>query len=160
MNAVAIMKNGHKTVLSVINDVDEIHCETPGACGERSVKDIMAHLASYEWMLVEALTEVVQDGAETPTLDRYRTDPASFNDAEVEKRRDKSTNEMLHEYKQAYEEVSALAERVPDDAWTRNGVLPWYGNAYDLGDFLTYSFYGHKREHGAQIAAFRDLQEE
>lgn len=160
MNTVDIMKNGHKTVLSVINGLEESQWQTPGACGEWSVKDILAHLASYEWMLVETLSEVAQDGAETPTLDRYRTDPASFNDDEVERRRGDSIDEVLDEYKQAYQEVSALAERVPDSAWSQNGILPWYGDMYDLDDFIAYSFYGHKREHSAQIAAFRDRHEE
>ena len=27
---------------------------------------------------------------------------------------------------------------------------------YSLEDFIVYTFYGHKREHSAQIAAFRD----
>jgi len=160
MNAVDIMKNGHKTVLSVINGLDEDHWHTPGACGKWSVKDILAHLASYEWMLVEALTEVIEAGARTPLLERYRRDPHGFNDDEVEKRSDKGINQVLEEYKEAYQESSALAEQVPDGAWSQNGVLPWYGDAYDLDDFIAYSFYGHKREHGAQIAAFRDRVEE
>lgn len=160
MNAIDIMKNGHKTVLSVINGLDENHWHAPGACGEWRVKDIVAHLASYEWMLVEVLTEVTQDGAETPTLDRYRQDPAAFNDDEVAARSDRSIHDVLGEYKEAYEEASVLAEDIPDRAWDQNGILPWYGDRYDLDDFITYSFYGHKREHGAQIAAFRDRHEE
>ncbi len=28
-----------------------------------------------------------------------------------------------------------------------------------LDDFLVYAYYGHKREHSAQIAAFRDRQD-
>ena len=35
--------------------------------------------------------------------------------------------------------------------------FPWYGKEYALDDFIVYTFYGHKREHSAQIAAFRDL---
>ena len=37
-----------------------------------------------------------------------------------------------------------------------NGTLPWYGAEYSLDDFIVYTYYGHKREHAAQIAAFRD----
>ena len=36
------------------------------------------------------------------------------------------------------------------------GTLPWDGEDYALDDFLVYGYYGHKREHSAQIAAFRD----
>lgn len=34
--------------------------------------------------------------------------------------------------------------------------MPWYGDAYALDDLIVYMYYGHKREHNAQIAAFRD----
>jgi len=45
------------------------------------------------------------------------------------------------------------------DAMRQAGTLPWYGLEYALDDFLVYAFYGHKREHSAQIAAFRDRLE-
>ena len=44
----------------------------------------------------------------------------------------------------------------PDPAEHQAGTLPWYGMAYSLDDVLVYMYYGHKREHSAQIAAFRD----
>lgn len=160
MNAVEIMRNGHRTVLEAVDGLDASHWQTPGACGEWTVKDIIAHLASYERVLVEVLDDLVNDGAVTPTLDRIGEGRASFNDDEVAKRRDDSVDEVLAEYKNAHVEVMALADRVPAGAWTEDGVLPWYGDAYDLDDFIAYTFYGHKREHCAQIAAFRDRHEE
>jgi hypothetical protein len=160
MNAIEIMRNGHGTVLEGVDGLAASHWRTPGACGEWSVKDIIAHLASYEWMLVEALAQLSHGDADTPTLDRFGQGPAAFNDAEVAKRRDHNVDETLAEYKKAHEEAMALAERVPAEAWTQDGVLPWYGDAYDLDDFVAYTFYGHKREHSAQIAAFRDRCEE
>ena len=36
------------------------------------------------------------------------------------------------------------------------GTLPWYGPEYDLEDFIAYTFYGHKREHMAQVNVFLD----
>lgn len=156
MNAIEIMRNGHGTVLEAVDGLAASHRRTPGACGEWSVQDIIAHLASYEWMLGETLDQLVNEDVATPTLDRFGRDPAAFNDAEVAKRRDHSVDETLAEYKKAHEEAMALAERVPAGAWTQDGVLPWYGDAYDLDDFIAYTFYGHKREHCAQIAAFRD----
>lgn len=42
------------------------------------------------------------------------------------------------------------------DMLRKVGALPCYGAEYDLEDFIVYSFYGHKREHCAQIAVYRD----
>jgi hypothetical protein len=45
----------------------EMAWETPGACGVWSVKDIIAHLASYERVLVDILTTFTGGGS-TPAL--------------------------------------------------------------------------------------------
>ena len=47
------------------------------------------------------------------------------------------------------------SRQVPIRVRRLNGMLPWYGAATDLEDFIVYSIYGHKREHAAQIAAYR-----
>ena len=48
MNAVDILKFGQQTVLHTIDSFPDSAWETTGACGVWSVKDIIAHLASYE----------------------------------------------------------------------------------------------------------------
>lgn len=156
MNTMDIMRNGHSTVLEVVDDLASSQWQTPGVCGEWTVKNIIAHLASYEWVLVEVLDVLVNGRTATPMLDRLGDDPGAFNDIEVAKRHKDSLEKVMTEYKNTHAEVMTLAKRVASRMWTQNGVLPWYGDAYDLDDFIAYSFYGHKREHCAQIAAFRD----
>ena len=63
---------------------------------------------------------------------------------------------MLAEYEVAYARAVTLMVRIPVEGRRLNGVLPWYGPEYSLEDFIVYTFYGHKREHSAQIEAFRD----
>jgi len=50
----------------------------------------------------------------------------------------------------------SMAAQLSPEVFRQTGTLPWYGNAYALDDLLVYMYYGHKREHSAQIAAFRD----
>ncbi len=50
----------------------------------------------------------------------------------------------------------ALAAQISAETWEHEGLLPWYGQEYDLEDFIAYTYYGHKREHCGQIAVFRD----
>lgn len=42
-----IILNGHQTVLHAIDGLAEAEWHTPGVCGVWSVKDILAHLASF-----------------------------------------------------------------------------------------------------------------
>lgn len=82
--------------------------------------------------------------------------PLGFNDTEVAARQDKTIGEVLAEYNGTQAQTIALAARIPAETYRQNGTLPWYGPEYDLDDFLVYTFYGHKREHSAQVAVFGD----
>ena len=155
MNAPDILKYGHGTVLQTIEGFPESAWETPGACGVWSVKDIIAHLTSYEHVMIDVLSTFVSSGT-TPYLSKF-TDPGNnFNDTEVAARKGKSVKEVLGEYNDTHEQVRSLVARIPVETFRQTGTLPWYGMEYALDDFIVYTQYGHKREHSAQIAAFRD----
>jgi hypothetical protein len=155
MNTESILKYGHETVMSTLNGLPQATWETPGVCGIWSVKEIMAHLASFEHMLADVLRSLLGEEA-TPTLDKFRSDPQQFNDTEVEARRKMSVEEVLADYADTQARTAELLAQIPSARRRLNGTLSWYGEEFDLEDFITYTFYGHKREHSAQIAAFRD----
>lgn len=155
MNATDILKYGQQTVLQTIAGFSETAWETAGACGIWSVKDIIAHLASYEQVLVDILTTFTSGGP-TPALNTFLELGAQFNDNEVNRRKEKRIQDVLSEFNDAHSQVMSLIANVPSETLRQTGTLPWYGMAYSLDDVLVYMYYGHKREHSAQIAAFRD----
>jgi uncharacterized damage-inducible protein DinB len=155
VNAVDILKYGHQTLLNSFNGLPEEDWHSAGVCGVWSVQDILAHLASYEQVLIEVLNSLLNDSP-TPTLERFGQLGLRFNDVEVEARRGKTVGEVLAEYQDAHTQTVALLAQIPAETRRQNGTLPWYGSDYDLDDFIVYTFYGHKREHSAQIAVFRD----
>jgi hypothetical protein len=156
MNAVDILKYGHLTVQQTLAGLPEAEWETGGVCGVWSVKDIIAHLASYEWLLVDLLNSFLAGGP-TPHLEKMGTlGPEQFNDDEVALRQDKSSQELLTEYTETQAKTMALAGQISAETFREVGTLPWYGPEYSLDDFLVYTYYGHKREHCAQINVFRD----
>ncbi len=155
MNAFDILKYGQGTVLQTIEGFPESAWETPGACGVWSVKDIIAHLTSYEHLLVDVLTTFVSSSP-TPYLSKFTDPGGNFNDPEVAARKGKSVKEVLGEFNNTHAQVMSLAARIPAETFRQTGTLPWYGMEYALDDFIVYNQYGHKREHSAQIAAFRD----
>ena len=155
MNAVDILKYGHLTVLQTLDGFPESAWDTPGACGTWSVKDIIAHLASYELVLVDVLTTFKGSGA-TPVLNRFFELRGQFNDTEVSSRKEQTIKEVLGEYNDTHAQVMSMVAQLSSETLRQNGTLPWYGEVYALDDFLVYAYYGHKREHSAQIAAFHD----
>jgi uncharacterized damage-inducible protein DinB len=155
MNAHDILKYGHRTVLQAITDLPEDAWEAPGVCGIWSTKDIIAHLASYERVLVDILGTFLGSDS-TPNLDLFRDPNRNFNDQQVALRKHHSVAETLAEYTDTCAQAQGLITGIPAETLRQPGTLLWYGAEYALDDLLVYMYYGHKREHSAQIAVFRD----
>jgi hypothetical protein len=155
MNAVDVLRYGHRTLLHIIDKMPPTEWETPGACGVWSSREIVAHLSSYELVLLDILSSLLHDGA-TPRLARFLEAGNDFNDDEVAVRSSLSPSQVLNEINQAHAESLVLAAQISPEVLSRPGTLPWYGAEYALDDLIVYMYYGHKREHGAQIDAFCD----
>ena len=156
MNAYDVLKYGNLTLLKTIEGLPEADWMAGGLCGWWSVKDIMAHLTSFEHVLVQVLTSFL-GGGPTPTFDQYTSlNGDQFNQVQVGLRKDKTPAEVLAEYHDRQACTMTLVAQIPPETLRQPGTIPWYGMEYSLDDFITYAYYGHKREHSAQIAVFRD----
>ncbi len=156
MNLEDVLKYGNRTVMNTIGGLSDAECNLGGVCGHWSVREIMAHLASHELLNSDVLISVMDADAVTPTLTRYFEQGVAFNDIEVENRSGMSYDEIVREYEAAAAKTSELALALPVAKRREVGLIPWYGAEYDLEDLFAYSTYGHKREHSAQIAVYRD----
>ena len=154
MNAEDVLLYGHRTVMKTIAGLPEEDWQTPGVTGFWSVKDVIAHMASHELAFLEILESFVED-IPTPTLDKFKQGIGIFNDPEVEARSHMSPGQVLDEYERTHARTLESIVQIPESQRRQTGRLPWYGNEYDLEDFITYGVYGHKREHSAQIDAYR-----
>ncbi|MBI3981601.1 MAG: maleylpyruvate isomerase N-terminal domain-containing protein [Gemmatimonadetes bacterium] len=152
MNISDILRYGHQTVLDTVDGLPDTEWDTGGVCGVWSVKDIVAHLASFEHVLVDVLNSLLAGGP-TPYLERWAGD--KFNEEEVAKRKSKTPAQVFAEYKDTHAKNMSLVAKIPAEKCRQAGTLPWYGEEYSLDDFVVYTYYGHKREHCAQIKLFR-----
>lgn len=155
MNTYDVLRYGHQTVERAVAGLDKSDWQAAGVTGVWSVKDVIAHLASFEQVLVEILESLLSPGP-TPTVERFKQGQQRFNDYEVNRRRQLTVREVWDEYERGHLRTLELLAQIPCQQLQENGALPWYGPAYDLEDFMVYTFYGHKREHSAQIAIYRD----
>ena len=159
MNVADVLKYGNLTLLDTLKNVPKSTWETPGVCGVWSVKDIVAHLSSYELMLAETQSAFL-DGGPTPIRDTFSRLGGKANDHLVEARQALSIDEILGEYEAAHAKVMSQIVQIPEETRRQNGTIPWYGEDYDLEDLITYMNYAHKREHCAEINVFRDQLEQ
>lgn len=155
MNAADILKYGHQTILKTIEGLTPKEWQTVGATSQWTAKDVMAHLASCELVLVGLLRSFLKSSTPTPLLDAFKSqDGDQFNAEQVRDRRERSVKAVVEEYVKAYQQVAQLAPQIPPATWRQPGTLPWYGAEYSLDDFVVYTYYGHKREHAGQLKLF------
>jgi uncharacterized damage-inducible protein DinB len=155
MNANDVLKYGHQEVLKAIDKIPEAEWETEGVCGYWTVKDVVAHLASFEQILIEMIG-MAQGQEPGPTLHQRMEQGEEFNDNQVAQYRDQTPKRVLAEYTRAFEKSSRLVGEISAETLRQPGTIPAYGPEYAIDDLLVYQYYGHKREHSAQINAFDD----
>jgi hypothetical protein len=147
---------GDSFVTRNLNGLPMEHWQTDGVCGWWGVKEIIAHLASFEHVLTDVLRSFLEGGP-TPHLDRLAAlGGGPWNDTTIAERQDLTPAETLAEYQAGVAENLRLVSRIPAETLRRPGTLPWYGQEYSLDDYIVYQFYGHKREHMAQVNVFKD----
>ncbi|MBI2984587.1 MAG: DinB family protein [Candidatus Kerfeldbacteria bacterium] len=154
MNAKDILAHGHRDVYQALDGLTMEDWQRAGVTGRWSLKDMAAHLASYELFLEDALKFVL--GREPrPTLEAMISDRVGFDNQQVANRQALSAAEILTEYGQAHQRVAGLVEELGSERLRQVGTIPWYGPEYSLDDFIVYANYGHKREHVIDITTFR-----
>ena len=157
MNADDVLMYANKQVLDTIEDFPEEEWYTQGVCGWWSLRDIIGHLASFELLFVDAANSILSPVSDMPTFERFgKLGGEKFNHEQVAKRQNLKPREVLAEYTETQAKVRELVKQIPVDTRRTTGFFPWYGEEYDLEDLISYTNYGHKREHCAQIAVFRD----
>lgn len=152
MNISEVLQNANLLVIRALDGLPEKEWDIPGACGDWSVKDIVAHLASYEHLIVDVLNTFL-GGELTPAVQRWVNSRAAFNAEEVGARKYATAQQVMDEFQGTQVEAVSLIMQIPPEKDQQTGTLPWYGKQYSLADFIQ-QMYKHMREHCAQISAF------
>src|SRR6059058_4848673 len=156
MDAVQMLENSHAKVLETVDDLSEPRWDVPGVCGEWSVKDIIAHLASYERVAIDVL-KTFQGEEPTPYILRYFADYDEFNKAQMEAREYVTAQQVMNEYHEAQVQATSLLEQIPADIVQQVGTMPWYHKERCMADFIG-GLYEHTCQHCQQIIQFRQQQ--
>lgn len=120
------------------------------ALGVWTAKDLLGHLGAYEVRFAEVVALFAGDEPAT----NLRAEPAAtFNDDQAAVRKEWPIEAIVDELHAAHGRVMAAVDRIRPERWREVGTIPWYGPEYSLDDLTVYTMYGHKREHGPQLAA-------
>ena len=154
MNTSELLEKAHMMVIQTVDGLPELQWDAPGVCGNWSVKDIIAHLASYEHVILDVLSTFT--GKEpTPYVLRFISQTQQFDDSEVEARKYATAQQVIDEYQDTQVQTTSLLEQIAPETIQQSGAMPWYQQDLSLADFIN-RMYEHTREHCDQIARFHN----
>lgn len=113
-----------------------------GVAGGWSVKDMLAHIAWYQREEAELFGET---GVEASPLWEVPQDPR--NELLFEQNRDRPLDEVLTEFRQAFEKFLAVVERLSDEDLNTLGRFPGTSVERPPWRAIAVHSYDHDREH-------------
>jgi hypothetical protein len=120
----------------------------PGVTGEWSLKDVLAHVTTWEEEALKALP-VILEGGRTP---RYSTEYGgidAFNALKHEENGDRTLPQVLDRLKRTHRKLVKYVENAPEKAFTKEN--PFLRR-------LRNDTHGHYPEHTEMIRAWREKE--
>ena len=110
---------GWKELQYTLDGLSDEEMSAPGAVGEWSVRDLLAHVATWEEEALKALPIIVQGGK----LPRFASVGGidAFNAREQEAKRSLSLERLRVEMTATHQRLLALLDRVPESAYQKEG---------------------------------------
>ncbi len=152
----ADLRAARERLLSAIAGLGEDDMLRVGAVGIWSVKDVLAHLVSWEAELVTALTRLPQNAGRPPQIVEIE-DIDEWNAEQYRSNAPRALAAVLEDFhgvhKHLLEAIAALDNRTLDD----NRRFPWM-EGEPLSYLILENAVWHEEEHAADIRAWREQE--
>jgi uncharacterized protein (TIGR03083 family) len=136
---------------SLLDDLGENHWLTPGAAGEWTVRDVLAHLTAWE---VDALTNLgkARRGAKPGTTQWTAAAIQKQNEIWHKELRDRPLRSVLADFEGARKQTLRVLEGLSDQEAAKPAA--WL-NGRSIADYLAQQTLDHEREHLEAVRAWR-----
>jgi hypothetical protein len=142
------LAEGRLATLSLIEDLAEHEAQRRPRPDAWSIKDHVAHLAAVEEAVIAFSRRILAE--ERPVADCYDVD--TWNARQRAQRASLTWKATLAELFAARERLSALFNEIPEQALSRTGSHPIWGDPITLASVLRVA-YRHERGHRDEIKA-------
>ena len=157
MSATEILDNSHLYAIQTLDDLNEVEWDIPGVDGDWSVKDIVAHLTSYEHLLLEILQAFAGQASDKTYSTARSQGQEQFNASQVEQHKYNTAQQVMDEYQDVQTQTSSLLAQLPADIVMKPETIPLRGKMVSMEQSIT-GFVNHTRTHCDQIRAFRQRE--
>ena len=152
------LESAHLQVIQTVDNLPELEWDMPMSDGGWTVKDTIAHLASYAHLLADMCHVVLKDSTPTPYITQYIQQSTEFNQTQVAERSNHTAQQIINEFEEVLAEVVQLLARIPVGKIEEKGTLG-SGSERSLSDSVK-GLTGHIQRHCDEITAFRNREKQ
>jgi uncharacterized protein (TIGR03083 family) len=152
--AILELRAARKELQETIQGMSEEDFLRPKAIDKWTLKDLIAHIASWDEEMVRVLQAFSMQAEPSFTyLISDRNGFAAWNEDQIDQRRERSTYEILSEFEGARRDLIQVIEGLTDPVLNRSKLTSWGKTA--TGFELIQTQRDHDREHAQQIRSYR-----
>ena len=145
-------------LLDAIKDLPDDFLERKGVVGEWSIKNLLAHLVSWEQAVTDFLPERVATGVRPAIFALISDDEDGWNAREVAAREHLTPREQLDEFEQSRQALLQVLRGLGEEMLSRDH--PWKEWEGTVAAYVLDSVGGHEDEHReAVLAGVRQLRD-
>jgi hypothetical protein len=158
-----IMRSERAQWETLLSEVGMTRMELPGAAGEWSVKDIVAHITAYEQGLVEWLSAAsCGETVEFPVLDHPDLDYC--NQLIYSVNRSRSLQDVLKESEEVFQELNRIVTSLSEEELLDPDKTAWFvvhrwKEARPLWRCIADDSYNHYKQHVESVREWLDCIE-
>lgn len=115
------LKTQHFTIAELVKNIDEPHLNHPPLPGKWSIKDNIAHLASYQPVFIGRVYQILK--GDTPVFSAYRAD----DEADFIEAREWSVIDLLSKLNGNRRQILELITELPDEQLLLKGTHQKFG---------------------------------
>ena len=135
----------------VVEKIDPMFMTAPGACGDWSVKDVLAHIA---WHEQEMFTVVLNRALIGSAL--WDVSLELRNRTIYEENRDRDLGDVLADYKAVFESMMEAMNTLTDEDLNDAGRFDKMPSNWKPWEVIASNTYEHYDDHLPELAAFRE----
>lgn len=114
---VDVFKTGHDNLCQLLDSLTSDQLVDVKVLGEWSVKDILAHLAAWNWEQIREIDNVLKDQPTWNDKFKSKEDQDDFNNKAVKKRKNKNIAEIIKEWNDSFGFLISRVEKLTDKQW-------------------------------------------
>lgn len=155
---ISTLNQERTTLVDAIQDLPDSVLNQKGLVGEWSIKNVLAHLNSWERVVVQALPERLATGVTPKILSESSADEDGWNAQQISSSEHLTPREQLAQFQQTRQQLLQLIRDIGEDGLQRQHPWPsWQGT---VAEYILAAIEEHEREHSdAVLTAIQHVQE-